>query len=180
MSLYGLRKKPLSHGIVCVVGRPRYLVTFHCITTPTLSLLPLLLRLAKLTVHQILMHAHETGDWTWTSWGGLFYWPIPYSRDVVSQPRIAWLKSKFLQIAGPSCSWTARMFRTRGLYCLSWFGKAFCYASKNSTARLPGGSYVFVDTESVGIRRTHPNILVWRVVGHATASRADAGPCIFN
>ena len=51
-----------------------------------------------------------------------FYRPIPYSRDVVSQPRIAWMKSKFLQIAGPSCSWTARMFHTRGLYCLSWWG----------------------------------------------------------
>ena len=23
-------------------------------------------------------------------------------------------------------------------------------------------------------------VLVWRAVGHATASRADAGPCIFN
>ena len=46
--------------------------------------------------------------------------------------------------------------------------------------RLPGRSYVLVDTESVGSRRNHLNILVWRVFGHATASRADAGPCTLN
>ena len=34
-------------------------------------------------------------------------------------------------------------------------GEAFRYASKNSTARLPGGSYVFIDTESVGSRMNH-------------------------
>ena len=70
----------------------------------------------------------------------------------------------------------------RGLCCLSWRGKTFRYASRNSTARLPGGSCVFVDTESAGSRMNHVTIilLVWRVVGHATASGADAGPCIFN
>ena len=59
-------------------------------------------------------------------------------------------------------------------------GGAFRYASK--TARLPGGSYVFVDTESAGSRMNHLNmiLLVWRVVGHVTASGADAGQCIFN
>ena len=30
--------------------------------------------------------------------------------------------------------------------------------------RLPGRSRVFMDTESVGSRRTHLNILVWRGV----------------
>ena len=42
------------------------------------------------------------------------------------------------------------------------------------------GSYVFVNTESVGSRRNHLNILVWRAVDHATVSQADAGPCMFN
>ena len=51
---------------------------------------------------------------------------------------------------------------------------------ENSTVRLPGRSYVFMDTESVGSCRNHLNILVWRVFGHATASRADAGPCTLN
>ena len=51
---------------------------------------------------------------------------------------------------------------------------------KTQQRECQDGSYVFVDTESVGSRRNHFNILVWRVVGHAAASGADAGPCIFN
>ena len=45
-----------------------------------------------------------------------------------------------------------------------------------------GCQVYFVDTESAGSRMNHLNIilLVWRVVGHATASGADAGSCIFN
>ena len=46
--------------------------------------------------------------------------------------------------------------------------------------RLPGGSYVLVDTESVGSRRNHLNILEWRVFGHATFPRADAGLFTLN
>ena len=41
------------------------------------------------------------------------------------------------------------------------------------------GCQVFVATES-GSRRDHLYVLAWRVFGHATASRADAGLCILN